>query len=31
MLEAQWPDRVKFIDENSALTERRPDFLHPKP
>jgi len=31
MLEAQGPDRVKFIDENSAPTDRRPDFLHAKP
>jgi hypothetical protein len=30
MLEAQWPDGVKFIDENSAPTDRRPGFLHPK-
>lgn len=30
-LEAQWPDGVKFIDENSAPTDRRPDFLHSKP
>jgi hypothetical protein len=31
MLEARWPERVRFRDENSYLTDRRPDFLHPKP
>ena len=31
MLEARWPNRVRFRDENSYLTDDRPDFLHPKP
>jgi hypothetical protein len=31
MLEARWPDRVGFIDENSSPTDHRPDFVHPKP
>ena len=30
MLETRWANRVRFRDENSYLTDRRPAFLKPK-